>query len=573
MNLANQEKRLTNIGHNTKRTGAEVLADMLAGYGVTHVFMVPAVLRRTFAEMERRTKIARVHCHGEKSAAYMADGYARASGKPGICMAQVIGALNLAAGLRDAHLAHSPVIAMTGGRDPKTKFRKVYQEVDDVPAFEPVTKFNATIDEVARIPDMVRQAFRVATSGTPGPVHLQFRGNEGQLDVEEAEMEALVDPQFRQVPSFRPEPDGASAMTVLTHLQEAKRPVIVAGGGVRASGAAAELIELAETLQIPVATSLNGKDSIPGTHPLSVGVVGSYSRESANRVVGAADLVCFIGSETGGMTTHFWAVPKIGTPAIQIDIEPESLGRNYPLQASVLGDAKSVLVRMLGQIDKSSATKRDPWIKEISALRGEWYAKYKAVLESDAVPIHPARICHELTQHVPDDGIVVVDTGHAGMWMGGMYDLRKPTQSYLRSAGHLGWAFPAGIGAKAACPDRPVVVFTGDAGFWYHIAEIETAVRWKINSVTVVNNNGGGNQSKRGFDRAYGGTQTEQARELWTYNPMNFAKLAEDMGALGIRVERASDIAPALARALAANRPAVIDIVSDIDALAPLAVS
>ena len=561
------------LGHNQKRTGAEVLADMLAGYGVTHVFMVPAVLRRTFAEMERRTKIARVHCHGEKSAAYMADGYARASGKPGICMAQVIGALNLAAGLRDAYLAHSPVIAMTGGRDPKTKFRKVYQEIDDVPAFEPVTKFNATIDEVARIPDMVRQAFRVATSGAPGPVHLQFRGNEGQLDVEEAEMEALVDPQFRQVPSFRPEPDGASAMAVLTYLQEAKRPVIVAGGGVRASGAAAELIELAETLQIPVATSLNGKDSIPGTHPLSVGVVGSYSRESANRVVGAADLVCFIGSETGGMTTHFWAVPKIGTPAIQIDIEPESLGRNYPLQASVLGDAKAVLSAMLKQADKTSAKKREGWIKEISALRGDWYVKYKADLESNAVPIHPARICHELTQHVPDDGIVVVDTGHAGMWMGGMYDLRKPTQSYLRSAGHLGWAFPAAIGAKAACPQRPVICFTGDAGFWYHIAEVETAVRWKINSVTIVNNNGGGNQSKRGFDRAYGGTQTEQARELWTYNPMNFAKLAEDMGALGIRVERASDIAPALARALAANRPAVIDIVSDIDALAPTAVA
>jgi Thiamine pyrophosphate-requiring enzymes [acetolactate synthase, pyruvate dehydrogenase (cytochrome), glyoxylate carboligase, phosphonopyruvate decarboxylase] len=273
------------------------------------------------------------------------------------------------------------------------------------------------------------------------------------------------------------------------------------------------------------------------------------------------------------MTTHFWAVPTIGTPAIQIDIEPESLGRNYPLQASVLGDAKAVLDAMLKLADRASAKKREAWVKEISALRGEWYAKYKPVLESDSVPIHPARICHELTQHVPDDGIVVVDTGHAGMWMGGMYDLRKPTQSYLRSAGHLGWAFPAGIGAKAACPDRPVVVFTGDAGFWYHIAEIETAVRWKINSVTIVNNNGGGNQSKRGFDRAYGGTQTEQARELWTYNPMNFAKLAEDMGALGIRVERASDIAPALARALAANRPAVIDIVSDIDALAPLAVA
>ena len=170
------------LGHNRKMSGAECMADMLKGYGVTHVFHVPAVLRKTFAVMESRTQIKRLHVHGEKSAAYMADGYARASGKPGICMAQVIGALNLAAGLRDAWLAHSPVIAMTGGREPKTKFRKVYQEVDDVPAFEPVTKFNATVDDVARFPDMVRQAFRVATTGTPGPVHLQFRGNEGQVD-------------------------------------------------------------------------------------------------------------------------------------------------------------------------------------------------------------------------------------------------------------------------------------------------------------------------------------------------------------------------------------------------------
>jgi len=561
------------LGHNQKRTGAEVLADMLAGYGVTHVFMVPAVLRRTFAEMERRTTISRIHTHGEKSAAYMADGYARASGRPGVCMAQVIGALNLAAGLRDAWLAHSPVIAMTGGRDPKTKFRKVYQEIDDLPAFELVTKMNVTVDDVSRFPDMIRQAFRTATSGTPGPVHLQFRGNEGQVDLDEAEMEAVVDPQFARVPPFRPEPEAAHVRAALDVLQKADRPVIVAGGGVRASGAGRELVALAEALQIPVATSLNGKDSIPGTNALSVGVVGSYSRESANRVVAAADLVCFIGSETGGMTTHFWAVPKIGTPAIQIDMDPQALGRNYPLQASVLGDARTVLTKMLGQIDKTSASRRAKWIEQVRALKTEWADKYKPQLTSDAVPINPARICHELTQHMPDDAIVVVDTGHAGMWMGGMYDLRTPQQSYIRSAGHLGWAFPAGLGAKAAMPDRPVVVFTGDAGFWYHIAEIETAVRWKLNSVTIVNNNGGGNQSKRGFDRAYGGEQTEKARELWTYNPMNFARLAEDMGALGLRVERAADFAPALRQALASNRPAMIDVATDIEALAPVAVS
>src|SRR4051812_18815832 len=213
------------LGHNRKMTGAECLADMLKGYGVTHVFMVPAVLRRTFAEMERRTSIKRIHTHGEKSAAYMADGYARASGKPGVCMAQVIGALNLAAGLRDAWLAHSPVIAMTGGREPKSKFRKVYQEVDDMPAFEPVTKFNATVDDVARFPDMVRQAFRAATSGTPRPVLLQSRGNEGQIDIEEAELNPLVEPQFARVPPFRPAPDAASVHAALTALQGAERPV------------------------------------------------------------------------------------------------------------------------------------------------------------------------------------------------------------------------------------------------------------------------------------------------------------------------------------------------------------
>jgi acetolactate synthase I/II/III large subunit len=561
------------LGHNRKMSGAECLADTLKGYGVTHVFHVPAVLRKTFAVMEGRTDIKRLHVHGEKAAAYMADGYARASGRPGICAAQVIGALNLAAGLRDAWLAHSPVIAMTGGRDPRTKFRKVYQEIDDVPAFEPVTKFNATVDDVARFPDMVRQAFRVATSGTPGPVHLQFRGNEGQVDAEEAEMEPLCEPQFARVPPYRPAPDDASVRAALQVLQEAERPVIIAGGGVRASGAAAELVALVEALQIPVATSLNGKDTIPGTHSLSVGVVGTYSRESANRVVNRADLVCFVGTETGGMTTHFWAVPKIGTPAIQIDIDPQAIGRNYPLIAGVNGDAKVVLARMLALADRASADKRKGWVAEAQQSRKEWYAKYHTMLTSDALPMRPERICAELSRHVPDNGIVVVDTGHAGMWMGGMYDLRTPTQSYMRSAGHLGWAFPAGLGAKCACPERPVITFTGDAGLWYHIAEIETAARWRINAITVVNNNASGNQSKRGFDRVYGGKQTEQAREMWTFSKVNFARLAEDMGALGIRVEQPGEIGPAIAQALKADRPVIIDVVTDIDALAPLAVN
>ncbi len=420
---------------------------------------------------------------------------------------------------------------------------------------------------------MVRQAFRVATSGTPGPVHLQFRGNEGQLDLEEADLEPLIEALYAQVPPFRPEPDSACVLAALKVLQEAARPVIVAGGGVRASGAGPELVALAERLAIPVATSLNGKDVIPGNHPLSVGVVGSYSRESANRVVSQADAVCFIGTETGGMTTHFWAVPKIGTRAVQIDIEPQALGRNYPLEAAVLGDARVTLARMLAHVNEDTSGRRKAWLEEAQGICRAWRERYAAALASDAVPIRPERLCAELTQHVPEDAIVVVDTGHAGMWMGGMFDLKGPRQSYLRSAGHLGWAFPAGLGAKAACPGRPVVVFTGDAGFYYHLSEIETAARWGLNTVTVVNNNGGGNQSKRGFDRAYGGTQTERARELWTYTKVNFASVAENLGAMGLRVESPADFAPALQRALEARRPVIIDVATDIEALAPLAVA
>jgi acetolactate synthase-1/2/3 large subunit len=553
-------------------TGARVLAEMLDGYGVTHVFHVPAILRRTMVEIEARTGIKRIRPHGEKPAAYMADGYARASGKPGICMAQVVGAQNLAAGLRDAYLAHSPVIAFTGGRDPRTKFRHVYQEVDDLPSFETVTKFNATIDAVERIPDLLRQAFRVAVSGSPGPVHLQFAGNEGQIDQEEADMEVLWEERFARVLPFRPAALDTELIAALDLIKAAERPVLVAGGGVRASGGSSALVGLAELLNIPVATSLNGKDTIPGTHPLSVGVVGTYSRASANQVVGESDLVVFIGTTTGGMTTHSWQVPPIGRRAIQIDIDPEALGRNYPLEIAIQADARTALLRMAELIGPVTDPKSSAWGDHAGNVVSAWRDEWHHLTNSDAVPLRPERISADLTRLVPDDAIVVVDTGHAGMWMGGFYDVRVETQSYLRSAGHLGWAFPASLGAKCASPDRPVVCFTGDSGLWYHIAEIETAVRFGINTITVVNDNHSGNQSMRGFDRAYGGKQTEQAKELWVFTEVDFARIAEDIGAVGIRVEKPEDFGRAMERALESDRPVVIDVVTEIEAVAPPAV-
>jgi acetolactate synthase-1/2/3 large subunit len=558
--------------------GAEALAELLHGYGVSHLFMVPAILRRTLAELERRhPDIEPVVTHGEKSAVYMADGYARVSGRPGVCAAQVIGALNLAAGLREPFLAGSPVIAFTGGRLPATQFRHVYQEADDLPAFEPVTKFNGVIQDPARFPDMVRHAFQVATTGSPGPVHLQVQGNEGQLDAEASVMDAVADPRFISVPAFRPPADDAAVRSVLAILASARRPVIVAGGGVRASRAGAELVALAEGLRIPVATSANGRDTMPGTHPLNAGVVGTYSRETANLVVGRADLVCFIGTRTGGMTTHFWAVPAPGTRTVHIDLNPEHLARNYDSEAVVVGDARTVLRRMLDLRGELPAVDRSAWLSEVDGVRAAWRDRYREVLTSDAVPIRPERICAELTNVLPPDAVTVVDTGHAGMWMAQFYDTTSPDQAYLRSAGHLGWAFPAGIGAKAAAPDRPVVVFTGDAGMYYHLGEVETMARRGVNLVTVVNNNGGGNQSKRGFDRVYGGTATPRAREMWTYRDVDFARLGEDMGAIGIRVDRPGDLGKALEQALdqarSGGRPVVVDVHTDIDVVAPLPVT
>ncbi|HEX6004285.1 MAG TPA: thiamine pyrophosphate-binding protein, partial [Burkholderiales bacterium] len=328
-----------------KTTGPRFVADALRGYGVSHVFFVPQMLLETLTGMEGMG-IRRVMTHGEKAAAYMADGYARASGRPGVCMAQHVGASNLAAGLKDAYLASSPVIAITGGPAPLARHRHAYQELEDFTQFEATTKFNAHLDHIARLPDLMRQAFREATTGCPGPVHLRIAGHHAESIMTEGELELLVEEQHKEVPAYRPAADPAHVTAALRLLKAVERPVIVAGGGVAWSGAQAEVVQLAEKLQIPVATSLNGKGTILDTHPLAVGVVGTYSRACANRTVGESDLVFYIGSHTGGQVTARWQVPRTGKPVIHLDIDAREIGRNYPTQVGLLGDARTVLRQM-----------------------------------------------------------------------------------------------------------------------------------------------------------------------------------------------------------------------------------
>ena len=546
-------------------TGGRFLAETLKGYGVTHAFFVPAIIRKAVVEMER-VGIQRIVTHGEKAAAYMADGYARASHRPGLCMAQSVGAANLAAGLQDPYLALSPIIAITGHRKLLDQYRNSYQEIQHMASFEPVTKYSVVVDSVEQLPHLLRQAFREATSGAPRPAHLDFQGYSGELIVEaEADMEVIVEEPFSQVPALRTEPDLSAVREAAAHLSQSQRPVIVCGGGVTASQAQTEVVELAEMLSIPVATSLNAKGTIPENHPLSVGVVGSYSRWCANRVVAEADLVLFVGSHTGSQVTLDWTIPPMGTPVIQIDIDPSELGRSYPTKAALLGDAKLTLRRLIEALEPSDS--RAPWTDRAKQLVEEWHREAEPVLTSDASPIRPERICKEITDFLPPDAVVVSDTGHSGIWTGTMIELTSPQQSYIRCAGSLGWGFPASLGAKCAVPNRPVVAFVGDGGFWYHIAELETALRYGINTVTVVNNNHSLNQEKRGTERAYAG-QAGNSDEVWHFLDVDFSKVAESIGCFGARVERPAELAPVLEAALASGKPAVIDVASDIEGIA-----
>ena len=542
-------------------TGGKFIAEALKAYGVTHVFVAPAIAREALAEMSV-LGVKSIVTHGEKAAAYMADGYARAANRPGVCFAQSVGAANLAAGLQDPYLAMSPVIAMTGRKTPMEQHKNAYQEIEHSKPFASVTKFSAFVERVEQLPYLLRQAFREATSGTPMPVHLDLQGMTANVIMQtEGDLELVVEESFTRRPAFRPEASPDTVLRAAQRLSGAQRPVIVAGGGVTSSQAEQEVVELAEMLSIPVATSLNAKGAITDNHPLSVGVVGSYSRWCANRVVAEADLVIFIGSHTGSQVTNEWRIPAEGTPVIQIDIDPSELGRSYPNEVSLHGDAKATLRKLIEALEPIGG--RNDCVSRAQELVKDWREEVAPRSNSEAVPIIPERLCNELTKFLPEDSLLVSDTGHAGIWTGSMVDLNHQGQGYIRCAGSLGWGLPGAIGVKCAAPDRPVVCFTGDGGLWYHIGELETAVRYNIPVVTVVNNNRGLLQNKRGDDRGYANVDGADSSELWQFNDVDLAKVAESMGALGIRVDRPGDIQSALEQALASGRPAVVDVVTD----------
>ena len=548
-------------------TGAEWLARSVAANGTTHVFFMDAVIRRTLIELGA-LGVRRVLGHSEKAVAYMADGYARVAGRPGICFAQSVGAANLASGLQDAWLGRSPVIAMTGRKASAHQHRNAYQEIAHYPLFSAVTKFSAAVDSAADLPRLLRHAWRAAMTGTPRPVHLDLNGLQGEI-VETGTVcgPGEYDPAFQlRMPPHRPIAADDEIERAAVALRGASRVTIVAGAGASASQAGAELLALAEALSAPVATSLGARGIIPTRHRLSIGCAGNYGAPPTNQVVHEADLVLFVGCHTGDQVTHTWRIPPLSTSCIQIDIDPLELGRSYPNTLGLAGDPKATLAKLVAALGRP---RRDTaFADRAGAIVAAWRASRAPLLSGNAVPISPDRLCAEITQALPEDGILVADTGYSGIWSSTLIELNGTTQMYLRAAGSLGWAFPAALGAKCAAPKRKVICWSGDGAIYYHLSELETARRRGIAVVLVINNNSGFGQGWPNIQRMQGNKPGDVA-ELVRFGPTDFADLARVFGLRGIRVEQPAQIAPALREALAADETVVVDVATDIDCRAP----
>ncbi len=544
-------------------TAAEHIAEVLHRHGIDHVFFMEAILRRALMEMEPRG-IKRVMAHTEKAAAYMADGYARATGKFGVCMAQAVGAANLAAGLQDAYLARVPLLAITGHKPLPMLHRNAYQEIAHAPLFQAVTRFTAQVESAAELPFLLRQALREATAATPRPVHLDLAGHLGQVveDATIAEM-PVAETRHGRVPAFRALPAADDIRALRAALEKSSRPIVVAGMGAVQSGAGEELQMLAKR-GVAIAFALDAKGLVSDADPACLGVIGHYSAPYANALVHEADLVIFVGCEAGDLTTETWRAPRPGIPIGQIDADPVEIGRNYPGAIGACGDPKLALRALL----EGLAPRGGAWVEHVAKTRRAWDASMAPRMASNAKPIMVDRLCRDLTASLPRDAILVADTGFSGIWMGALVRLNGAGQGFLRAAGSLGWGFPASLGAQCGQPGRPVICFCGDGGFYYHMSELETARRWNIPVTVVVNNNSALGQDIAGVRKLYEG-RNGQPDDLTHFAPVDFAAAAAAFGVRSFRVDNPADLADALKAAIALNEPAVVEVVTDPMCRAP----
>ena len=543
-------------------TGGQALARMLELHEATTIFGLCGDTSLPLYDALRASNLRHVLTRDERHAGYMADAYARVTGKVGICEGPSGGgATYILPALAEANESCVAMLAVTTDIGVSSRGRFVLTELDQTALFAPVTKWNASIEVAADLPRLVREAFVQMTTGRPGAVHLSL-----PYDVQKEELEAIEadgEAQYGRYPAERPAPDGASVATAAQLLSQAKRPVIICGGGVIISGAQHELIALAERIGAPVATTISGKGSILEAHPLSVGVVGSNGGVlETRRVVDSADLIVFIGCRAGSVTTERWRHPSPGScKIVHLDIDPHVIGVNYSADAALIGDAKRALRALNEELAQHAVDdrRRAEAQRLVAEAKAEKFARFRTLAEENVRPIRPERLVLELERSLSvfEDAIVTADPGTPCPYLSADLPQRTLGRSFItnRAHGALGYSLAAACGAQFAMPNRKVVAVMGDGSFAMTCGELETVVRYNLPVTFVVVSNAEFGWikagQKSGFDSRFFSVD---------FTRTDHARVAEAFGLRSWRVEDPRELPKALEGAMRHSGPTLIDV-------------
>lgn len=544
------------------------LVERLIGYGIKHVFGCPGgqTLPLYNGIAKRPGEIAHVLMRDERSAAFAADAYARATGRLGVCDATVgPGASNLVSGLVEAYSSSVPVMAVVSDIPRHWEHRRrlgsASQGYDQRKFLEGCVKWYGRVETPDMLADILHACVRIATSGRPGPVVLEIPDDvfAGPTGIAAA---FAPSPEWALFPRLRPAPDPASIAQAVTRLRSSVRPMIVAGGGALHAGAGQAVRELAEVLASPVATTVSGKGLVAETHRLSVGVAGRFGVPMANSLLAAADCIVFIGCKTGQTTTNGWTNPRTGTPVVHIDVDPEEIGRNYPDSVGVVADAKLGTAALVEAL--RAAKPRTEWDQaKITALRTEWWdgpIHYKQAPETGI--LKPQDLVRIMREAMAEQDVIVSDASLASGWIAGRWQMRAAGRySYApRGLAGLGWGLPAAIGASVALRERAghgrIVCLAGDGGWGYSMADVETAVRIGLPIVSVILNNSTLAWIKHSAANRYPGGMVSE-----DFIDVSFAGAARALGASAASVTTLDEFRRAFREALddASDRPRVIE--------------
>lgn len=536
--------------------GSKALLEALKAEDVKHVFGIPGgSVIPLYDALYDEKDIHHILTRHEQGAAHAADGYARVSGKPGTCMTTSgPGATNLTTGILNAYMDSSPVVAISGQVTTSAIGSDAFQEADMLSIMLPITKHNFIVHKVEELPQIVALAFKVATTGRPGPVHIDLPKN---VQVDKADLKIPVKMKYEKKLRLEPSPNEVSrAVEMLAH---ARQPVIYAGGGVVWSNSAPEVMALSEMLHAPVVTSLLGKGVIPEDHPLSLGMLGMHGRMVANLAVTECDLLFAVGVRFSDRATgdlrHFAPKAKI----IHIDIDPVEIGKTVRVDAPIVADSKHALKAIIAGLKAHVQKGRTGnWVKRMEKLKKELAPR----TDYDEVPTKPQRAIKEIMSVLDGDTIISTEVGQCQMWAGHFFEVKKP-RHFISSGGlgTMGFGFPAAMGAKVAKPDNVVINIAGDGSFLMNSQELATVVDNGINVVSCIFNNRYLGMVKQWQDLFF--QKRRSAVDLGKVP--DFVKLAEAYGAWGGRASRPSEIAPKLKEAIESGRPAVLDIPIDPD--------